>query len=322
MKRIILSLSLVAFLFSFGNSQNDLTLTINHFLGDEVFAMNEVATTELDHDFKVERLQYYISKISVLHDGGQETSFDDVYALITNGAATSSAITLGNHDISSVEKLTFHIGVDEETNHLDPAIYAAQHPLAPKNPSMHWGWAAGYRFIAFEGKCGAAIEESLQFHCIGDNNYTQVEFEIESIADAGVLDIQIDADYVQALSTIDISSGLVQHGDIGPNVTLAENFGDKVFSPSSTSVNAQETEVNVSMNVYPNPSNGENIKLELDLDNVEATIEVTDIAGKKILSQNALNGLNVLSIDGAGIYMVNVISKTGYILATSKLIVE
>ena len=55
---------------------------------------------------------------------------------------------MGPWDIEGVRGVKLHLGVDPAHNHADPSTYASDHPLSLQNPTMHWGWSAGYRFMA------------------------------------------------------------------------------------------------------------------------------------------------------------------------------
>src|SRR5690606_7713783 len=132
-------------------AQNDVELKIFHRLGAQDFQLNSTAENNLNNEFQVTRLEYYITRISVIHDGNQSTSIgDDTLALVDAADAISTTIPLGNLTITSVEEIRFHIGVYAPTNNADPSLQPMGHPLAPQSPSMHWGWAAGYRFVAME----------------------------------------------------------------------------------------------------------------------------------------------------------------------------
>ena len=77
MKKFLL-FTLVLFAFSVtAFSQNNVTMNIHHKLATEDFALNMAAKNNVDHDFNVSRLQYYISEITIVHDDGQETPIED-----------------------------------------------------------------------------------------------------------------------------------------------------------------------------------------------------------------------------------------------------
>jgi hypothetical protein len=129
-------------------AQNSILLHIHHKMGDLPFALNAGTQNNLGHDFEFTRLEYYLSGISIVHDNGINTQIDSLWILVN--AAFPTEVDLGQHAITNVEAIHFFIGVDSLHNHGDPASYDPSHPLAPRNPSMHWGWASGYRFLALE----------------------------------------------------------------------------------------------------------------------------------------------------------------------------
>ena len=151
------------------NAQTDVTLKINHKLGAEDFELDAIGVNNLGHEFKASRLEYYVSRITIIHDGGTETAVpDEVIALVQPEAEISTSIPLGSFDVTSIESVKFHIGVYEPVNNEDPTLWPEEHPLAPKSPSMHWGWASGYRFIAYEGYGGAGFSQNFQLHGLGN----------------------------------------------------------------------------------------------------------------------------------------------------------
>ncbi len=236
-------------------SQTNFNLEIRHTLDDSNPVMNTIETNSETNDFKITRLQYYISRISIIHDGNQITSIDDSVAVLLNvNNELISTIPLGEQNISSVEGVKFHIGVYSPVNNEDPSLWPMSHPFAPQNPSMHWGWASGYRFVAFEGVSGMNFSQLWQFHGLGNVNYFEIEPVMTSSVDvSGTETIKISANYVDALSGIVISQGLISHGTTGEAVTVLENFRDFVFGLSGVlSVENEEELLNFS--ILTNPS--------------------------------------------------------------------
>jgi len=139
MKTIVSILAFAFFTLS-SNAQVNTELRIYHMLGSQAFQMSTTAQNDLGHDFQVERLQYYVSNFSVVHDGGTETAVNvDTIALMNAADGIFSTIELGSLNITSVESVKFYIGVPQPTNNADPSLYGPDHPLAPQSPSMHWG---------------------------------------------------------------------------------------------------------------------------------------------------------------------------------------
>ncbi len=311
-------------------AQNNVVLNIHHKLGDESFALNTEAQNNLGHDFNTSRLEYYISEISLVHDGGIEASFQDLWVLVDpsekNAKETGiTSVDLGAHAISIIEKVRLHIGVDPEHNHLDPSSYDAVHPLAPKMPSMHWGWSAGYRFVAFEGLAGGDMDQMFQLHGLGDNNYFTTEIEVEIMAENNSILIDLNADYSRALENIELNSGVIVHGDYGAAKQCLENFRDFVFSSLgtvSTTTNFDEIEL---YNVFPNPvDNGlATIQLNLENDGHKYELMITSKSGE--IMQYFYNISNVQTLDftkySPGIYFVNLIER-GNTIATDRIVVR
>ena len=300
-------------------AQNNVQFKINHKLGNADFAMKTGAKNNIDHDFEVTRLEYYISEIVLTHDGGTETAIEDLWILVN--AENETQVDLGDHNINMVEKVNFYVGVDPDHNHLDPATFRAPHPLAPQFPSMHWGWTAGYRFVAFEGNGGAAFNQTFQLHGLEDDNYFQTEVALDIEAENNEVLISLDADYARALEDINVNSGVIVHGGTDQAKQCLENFRDYVFSPANETTSTIDFSEVSKFEVFPNPANGNaTIALEAAQDlNYEVT--VTDILGKQSLFFDEVrsNSTIDLELSGAGFYFINLI-KEGHPVITKKLI--
>jgi hypothetical protein len=66
-------------------------------------------------------------------------------------AAGRVEAALGEVPSGSYSGIRFLIGVDGLDNRIAPEDAPAEHPLAPKEPSMHWSWNAGYVFLRLDG---------------------------------------------------------------------------------------------------------------------------------------------------------------------------
>jgi hypothetical protein len=314
-KLVTLSFVLLA-LGAFG--QKNIHLQINHKLGAQAFALNQGASNNLGHDFNVTRLQYYISSIALVHDGGIVTPVADTYILVN--AADSTFELLGTFNITTLEAVRFGIGVDLAKNHLDPAAYPANHPLAPKSPSMHWGWAGGYRFVAMEGKGGNSFANLYEFHALDDAVYFVQTLPTVGITNGNDLIVSIIADYTQALYEIPVANGNITHGSSGPALTLLQNFNWRVFTSSegnaAMALNELDNAKNIS--IRPNPTNGNAVVHAHNLPE-NAQVLVADVAGKQRLVSVANGHVDVSALP-AGIYILSIVQQ-GEILQTDKLII-
>lgn len=317
-KSLLIAISFLMFSTS-SFAQNNVQFNINHKLGDADFAMQTAAKNNLDNDFKVTRLEYYISEISIVHDGGTETSFDNLWVLVNASEATQ--IDLGDSDINDVEMLKLHIGVDYDHNHLDPSSYPSSHPLAPKNPSMHWGWNPGYRFVALEGISGNNFNQDFQLHGLDDDNYFLTEIPISTQSANNEIIINIDADYTRSLENIDISQGVIVHGGYGAAQQCLLNFKNFVFSEASEISSTIDFSEVSKFEVFPNPTHANaSVTLETSQD-LNYQVSVTDVLGKQIMFFDAVksNSTIDLSLSNAGFYFVHLI-KEGQTVITKKLV--
>tara|TARA_B100000795_G_scaffold591_1_gene411 strand:- start:85 stop:1059 length:975 start_codon:yes stop_codon:yes gene_type:complete len=316
----------VAFALAFSlsaYSQSDVYLKINHLLGASPFAFNTTVSNNLGNNFDINRMEYYISSISITHDGGAVTSISDTWILAN--ASTPVNELLGNYNIATLESISFSIGVETPTNHNDPSLLAASSPLSPKSPSMHWGWSAGYRFVAMEGMAGfTSTNQVFQLHGLGDVNYFSQTIITAGKSDANGLVVELNADYEQAVKSINVASGIISHGDINEAKNMLENFRDNVFTATETTVAVNEiTKVDNHFKMYPNPKrNGEALTFKYDGNLINPTIEVMDLSGRVIAIQKLDNSNQFIFNElDKGVYFVNLKSTNGEVTNTEKLIV-
>lgn len=319
----LLSFRVLGLLLLFGltaNGQVPVELHITHKLGASDFAFNTAQTNSLGNDFDVTRLQYYISKISITHDGGAVTEIPNHYILVD--AASNLREPLGDFSITSVESVSFYVGVDTPTNHMDPSAQPAGHPLEPKAPSMHWGWTAGYIFVAMDGKSGTGLAQNYEVHALGDQHYQQTTVTLSGTMVDGKLVVALNANYVEALRGIDVSAGLMAHGDGINEGKLLSNFKNYVFSAGAPVLATNNVQaVKQQFKLSPNPSNGTfNINFP---HTAAATVTVTDVCGRTVRVMEKKEGQNTLqlNLDNKGIYFVRADSK-GYRTEVERLVIN
>ena len=313
-------------LFLFGSlflfSQTNITLNIHHKLGDADFAMGTEVVNNIESNFDFTRLEYYIAEISLIHDGGQETNVENIYMLVDANEETSQA--LGELAITNVEAIRFHVGVDEANNHADPAGFGNGHPLAPQFPSMHWGWAAGYRFGAFEGNSGTSMNQTWQIHALEDENYFQTEVALELAADNGELVIDLDADYIRSMEDINLNSGPITHGGFGEAITALRNFQEHVFTASDLVSNNEDVQIVRNVKLYPNPSTTQRSSLYISTDTEELyQLTITNAQGQVItqMDQVSSNTEINLTLATAGVYFVS-LQQNGKTLRAERLVIQ
>jgi hypothetical protein len=306
--KTIYTISLICLSLLVG-AQQPVKLNINHKLVSQSFAFQQSSSNNLGNNFDVNRMQYYMSKFTVIHDGGQMTDAVGVYALVD--AANATSIDLGSMNVTTVEGIKFYIGVNTPENNNDPSLWASNHPLAPKNPSMHWGWASGYFFVAMSGMGGSNLNNTYELHGLGNSNYFNQTITTGATLTGSDLVITLDADYAQALKNINVASGIISHGETGQAATIIANFRDYVFSAvtvTASTVGIKENSIsNNNIIVYPNPSSTGIFNFNWEnLPKTSSHLIVTDLTGRQIKSVSKTEMTNSeLIIESKGIYFLN-----------------
>lgn len=275
MKNITILFTLL-FVSLIAHAQKNVTLHISHKLGTAPFAFNETVQNNLSQDFKISRIDYYISGIKIIHDGGMELALPGTY-ILAKGVANVTQ-NLGSLNVTNVEGLKFSIGVDSPANNADPALQSPIHPLYFQTPSMHWGWSAGYRFVALEGTSG---NNPFEIHGLWNYNYFEQTVMVAGQASGNDINIYLDADYTEALKDINVAAGPIDHGVNATDLKLLENFRDHVFKAGTapTSIARQNTAIHFA-NIYPNPVQDKmNIDLLVENKHVKS-VQVIDLLGK------------------------------------------
>lgn len=299
-----------SFISSSLNAQTPVELHITNKLNGGNFAFNTAAKNNLGHDFSVSRLEYYISKISIKHDGGTVTDVTNHYILAN--ASQNIIEPLGSFNITNVEGIILHVGVDTPANHEDPSLKPTSHPLAHKIPTMHWGWTSGYRFVAMEGNAGTGLSQIFEVHALGDQHYLKTELSVQAVMKSGKLIIPLNADYANALRDINISTPIVAHGDGVQEAKLLANFRDHVFSQGfPVSVKAVNNENSVA--AYPNPSYDGNVTLRFGGTEGKTVIRVYDVIGRlvtEVTKPSDKNSIDLYLVE-KGIFIVKVQTANG-----------
>jgi len=164
--------------------------------------------------------QFYMGDIELT---GPETSNPDDYFIVGTGqnSFTLPEVEIGTYDFS------FGVGVNAEINALpedDFTSRPASDPLGVQNPSMHWSWNLGYRFMRIDGMVDTDADDipdqAVEYHLGSDAFYAvltspnQIEFTEENST------ITMRFDLGALLNGADLSTGEVTH--VGDNRPLAD----------------------------------------------------------------------------------------------------
>ncbi|MCB0693985.1 MAG: T9SS type A sorting domain-containing protein [Lewinellaceae bacterium] len=310
---------------------NEVQFTFNHHVNGEELKLNETLFTIWNgKTMRIDRAEFYLAEISLIGVGGGKTTLSDQYILADAGDP-EMVWNIGNVNLDEIEGVEVHIGVDQAKNHLDPSTYQLGHPLGFQDPSMHWGWSAGYRFMAIEGyvdQNNDGIPESLfQYHNLGDNLYYTTSIDGEATADNGVLTVNIDVDYAKLFEGMTLIGNLIHHGSNSQNQKMLTNASTEDFLTISA-ISAQDDVVqnSLSLTATPNPAQGQ-ILLAQDLDPAIGSVDlkVMNVMGQMVAYRQNVpaQGELQLDLDGwqTGTYFYG-LYHNGRLIARSSFMVQ
>ncbi len=190
---------------------------------DQVYQVNGMATS-------FSTAQFYLSQVQIGDHGDMESL--DTYLLIS---PEKDHYEVGEIKAGHKHSLHFGVGVDSASNFLDPSTYEANHPLAPKSPSMHWSWNSGYIFIRLEGKVDTdgddVLETDFEFHIGTKNLYRTFEYDVHFDADEADSHLEMTVDFAKFFTGIDLKTDRVTHTmDNMPLAMTVVNNLSTVFS--------------------------------------------------------------------------------------------
>ena len=289
-------------------TSTELVLNISHMNGQNALTASAVGTNNLGNQFTFSRLQYYVDDVQV------EYNTDSVYhypsVLLIDALGGDTRVALGNvSDVDSVTAIRFAVGVGPDVNNLDPSTYAPAHPLAPKNPSMHWGWAAGYRFVCAEGMASANFDQGFELHGLGNDNYAMQTIPTSGTAGAGdTLELGLVADYSKLVKNIAVAQGVISHGETGDAYQALKNLNNDVFTSSEGNLALGQLEnapQEIAVNIYPNPSAGPVTVAAAP----GAQLEIFNAVGNVVMRRTFATNPLQLELAPAGVYLVKITSN-------------
>lgn len=305
MKNLLIALILV--LSTNILSSTEVMLNIDYNMEGKDFKLNEEYTNAKGIKFKITRLEYYMCGFKL------DDLELDTYILANDNYETYK---LGNYDIDKVDKVTMSFGVKKEDNiDQDPNKYDPLHPLAPKDPAMHWGWAAGYRFWVVEGVVDhdndGVYDKSFQYHVLGDEAFRTMSFDVNAVKQNDIIDININFDVYKLLLPIDMTKFLAYH-DFYNNLPELRDFINNITASNVITIkktSSVETTDN-SIEIYPNPAtNYLNIgQIYLNSDYSIIAIDGS-ITQSGTIKSNRINLENLMS----GTYLIRISDRNGNI---------
>jgi len=299
------------------SQQKEVSLYLSHYYNGEAFKLDETYSFGDSVNCNISRLEYYLNINSLYSSNGDSIEFLGEFYTADDSLINYSGkqvlvktkkhkYSLGLHDISDLSTMNFHLGVPSEINKQDPSIWTINHALAPKDPSMHWGWDAGYRFIAFEAmvdKDSDGIFESvLQYHAVGDILYRSLSQAINTVETEEEIIIYMDVNNEKLFTDTNASDGGVFHGQQEQIISLMDNFAfNSVFANTENlSIKNSHSLTSISPNPFSN-------FLQFEIEK-SATLRAYSILGNLLFETPLEKGLNSIntSMLTQGVYIFRV----------------
>lgn len=305
MKKILSLTFVILFNYIIKAQNKEIAVVINHLYDGEVLNFDNTYIVGDNIPIRFDRIEYYIHLNSFISNQNIATNLIDKYILVN---ANQNNYNIGEIELldDDLISLNFNIGVEYNLNHADPSLQDPSHPLAPQFPSMHWGWAAGYRFAALEGMIDknqdSVMETVFQYHPVDDSYYSDTITSVGIIENENNVTIFINANYDRLIENIGTDEGGVYHGIHEENGLLMDNFSRNNVFTVPENLNLKETYV--SNAVFPNPFSN---TIQLNL-NENSIVKVYNSLGlivdefkfdkgqQQINTETLLNGIYILSI--------------------------
>jgi cytochrome c peroxidase len=126
------------------------------------------------------RVSGLVSEVEFVRADGSSVQLTGQYGFFDAEDPAHHQIPLHSVPEGDYIGLNMRIGVAPETNHSDPSLWSAHHPLNPLTNGLHWGWVGGYVFLAIEGHYAdipdAPLDGGFSFHLATDELPLPVRF--------------------------------------------------------------------------------------------------------------------------------------------------
>ena len=193
---------------------------------------------------KLTRAEFYLSNILLFSSDNDSVKVEDSYLLV-NAKNPDIKHSVGTFPSNyNFKKIKMFVGIDKEKNHGDPNLYLATHPLGPKTPDMHWGWTAGYRFMAIEGYVDnnndGIPEQNFQIHSLGDELLFTTFLDVSASQKITTDPFVINLDYVKLFNAISMSGNIIQHGSGTLNKNMLLNAANAGFISPQIILSSQD----------------------------------------------------------------------------------
>jgi hypothetical protein len=166
------------------NGEGNLKLEFDNVYGDANFAFNTPYTNSNGEVVKVSNAIYIVSNIVLTKEDGSTYTVpkSESYFFVNEADAASTLLNLPNIPAGNYTKVTFGIGVDQAQFNAGADGQGSMWTDA-QALGMTWSWAAGYKFVKFEGTVTSATHTDANYRVhtgkTGDvYNYAEVVLDL------------------------------------------------------------------------------------------------------------------------------------------------
>jgi len=191
----------------------NVTLDFENTINNKAISLGDTQYTNGSNElYTISELKYIVSKIVLIKANGDEFAYpvEKSYFVINEADNVSKSVTLEGVPAGEYSKIRFGIGVDQSNyplNGVNNFIPTAQ------ETGMLWNWAAGYKFIKFEGTFsmdnGATFDDYLiHVGSHGDklDNYKEVTLDLPNSVSGMTSRVSFNADIAKIFDSTNTHS--------------------------------------------------------------------------------------------------------------------
>lgn len=212
---------------------HNLELKVNLKYGAQDFRINTIYTDPVGMRIQLEKIRFYLSRISLLKADGSSVEVKSA-ALLDASDAESLVLKL-NAPAGVYTGIRMGLGVDSLQNNADPTLLPSGDPLTASD--MYWTWLK-YIFFKVEGRSDTTTNASgnldwlLVYHIGTDQAYrTRTFTKTLELAESEISSCNFQIDLQKVFygdaQTIDIRTESFSHSEpsaIGTSYKMADNF--------------------------------------------------------------------------------------------------
>lgn len=173
---------------------------------------------------------YYMGGLKITQENNDVVDFTGQYLLagLGGGAVVNEPLA-----ISNIKNVKFFVGVDSITNKMSESDFTnrpAGDPLGIQDPSMHWSWNTGYRFLRVDGMVDTdgdgATDTPVEYHLGNNSMLKNIDISTSILINAGDNKLTFGFNLAQFFAGVDFPTELATH--VGDNLPLATKLRDNL----------------------------------------------------------------------------------------------